>query len=83
MLPARANTQPAFGACLGDPTRPVAMPAGLIVLAIARDRIHAITRFHTDALYPRSGLPESLPEPAAPPRPDTRRRPGALGYDRR
>jgi RNA polymerase sigma-70 factor (TIGR02960 family) len=63
LLPTRANTQPAFGSYLIDPIEPVATPAGLFVLTMAGDRIQAITRFHIDALYPRFGLPESLPEP--------------------
>jgi hypothetical protein len=32
------------------------------VLAVADARIHAITRFHIDELYPRFGLARSLPE---------------------
>ena len=64
LLPARANTQPAFGSYLDDPADRVAAPAGLFVLTMAGDRIQAITRFHLDALYPRFGLPRSLPEPA-------------------
>jgi RNA polymerase sigma-70 factor (TIGR02960 family) len=67
LLPTRANTQPAFGSYMSDTPRPIAIPAGLIVLTVAGDQIQAITRFHVDALYPRFGLPESLPEPATPP----------------
>jgi hypothetical protein len=33
---------------------------------MAGGRIRAITRFHVDALYPRFGLPASLPEPVGP-----------------
>ena len=66
LLPARANTQPAFGSYLADPAEPAGTPAGLFVLTIAGDRIQAITRFHLDALYPRFGLPDSLPEPVGP-----------------
>ena len=66
LLPARANTQPAFGSYLTSPAEPVATPAGLFVLTMAGDRIQAITRFHLDALYPRFGLPDSLPEPVGP-----------------
>jgi hypothetical protein len=36
------------------------------VLTMAGDRIRAVTRFHLDALYPRFGLPGSLPEPVGP-----------------
>jgi RNA polymerase sigma-70 factor (TIGR02960 family) len=66
LLPARANTQPAFGSYLVDTTEPVATPAGLLVLTMAGGRIQAVTRFHVDALYPRFGLPDSLPEPVGP-----------------
>ena len=64
--PTSANGQPAFGSYLLDPAEPVATPAGLFVLTMAGDRIQAITRFHLDALYPRFGLPDSLPEPVGP-----------------
>jgi hypothetical protein len=64
LLPARANTQLAFGSYLSDSDRPVAFPAGLIVLTIGDDGIRAVTRFHLDALYPRFGLPGSVAEPA-------------------
>jgi RNA polymerase sigma-70 factor (TIGR02960 family) len=67
LVSTRANTQPAFGSYMSDTARPIAIPAGLFVLTVAGDRIQAITRFHVDALYPRFGLPESLPESATPP----------------
>ncbi|HEY2673428.1 MAG TPA: RNA polymerase subunit sigma-70 [Rugosimonospora sp.] len=60
LVPARANTQPAFGTYIPDRTGPIATPGGLVVLTCAGERIHAITRFHLDALYPRFGLPERL-----------------------
>ncbi|MEU2037347.1 RNA polymerase subunit sigma-70 [Nocardia niwae] len=60
-----ANGLPAFGAYLDDAPRPVATPAGLIVLTPTGNRIGRITRFHLDALYPRFGLPDRLP--AGPP----------------
>jgi RNA polymerase sigma-70 factor (TIGR02960 family) len=66
LVPARANTQPAFGSYLSHYDKPIASPAGLIVLTVGGDRIRAITRFHLDTLYPRFGLPRSLPEPAKP-----------------
>jgi RNA polymerase sigma-70 factor (ECF subfamily) len=66
LLPARANSQPAFGSYLTGPAEPAATPAGLFVLTMAGDRIQAVTRFHLDALYPRFGLPGSLPEPVGP-----------------
>src|SRR5207253_2211588 len=37
LLPAHANTQPAFGCYLSDPTEPIATPAGLFVLTMAGD----------------------------------------------
>jgi RNA polymerase sigma factor (sigma-70 family) len=66
LVPARANTQPALAGYLSDPaprTRPAADPAGLFVLTMAGQRIRVITRFHLGELYPRFGLPRSLPEP--------------------
>jgi RNA polymerase sigma-70 factor (TIGR02960 family) len=67
LVPARANTQPAFGSYLSRPTEPTATPAGLFVLTIAGGKIQAITRFHLDGLFPRFGLPASLRDPASPP----------------
>lgn len=61
LVPAGANTQPAFGSYIAEPAAAVAAPGGLIVLTSAGGRIHAITRFHLDFLYPRFGLPETLP----------------------
>jgi RNA polymerase sigma-70 factor (TIGR02960 family) len=71
LVPAGANTQPALAGYLSDPARAAADPAGLFVLTMTGTKIHAITRFHLDELYPRFGLAASLPEPvpAAPPRP--------------
>jgi Sigma-70, region 4/SnoaL-like domain len=66
LVPAHANTQPAFGSYLSDRTKTTATPAGLFVLTIASEKIQAITRFHLDELYPQFGLPKALPEPAAP-----------------
>ena len=66
LAPARANTQPALGSYLADGPDRAATPAGLFVLTMAGDRIQAVTRFHLDALYPRFGLPASLPAPANP-----------------
>jgi RNA polymerase sigma-70 factor (TIGR02960 family) len=63
LLPARASTQPALAGYLSDPARAAAYPAGLFVLTVAGVKVRALTRFHLDELYPRFGLPESLPEP--------------------
>ena len=57
LVPANANGQVAYGTYLGDP---VATPAGMFVLTMAGDWIQHITRFHTNALYPRFGLPDRL-----------------------
>jgi len=65
LMPTRANTQPALASYLSRTDRAAASPAGLFVLAMAGPRIRGITRFHCDELYPRFGLPGSLPEPAA------------------
>jgi RNA polymerase sigma-70 factor (ECF subfamily) len=61
MLPARANTQPAFAMYRGWPGDAVATPAGLIVLGVAGGRVDTVGRFHGDELYPRFGLPMTLP----------------------
>ncbi|HEX9063528.1 MAG TPA: RNA polymerase subunit sigma-70 [Streptosporangiaceae bacterium] len=61
LRPVRANGQPGFGSYLAGPGSPAAGPAGLFVLGMTGDRISTITRFHLDHLYPRFGLPESVP----------------------
>jgi RNA polymerase sigma-70 factor (TIGR02960 family) len=61
LVPTSANTQPALASYVGDPDGSAALPGGLFVLTLAGERIHAVTRFHVDELYPRFGLPESLP----------------------
>jgi RNA polymerase sigma-70 factor (TIGR02960 family) len=66
LVPAHANTQPAFGSYIREHATDAATPAGLIVLTARGDRLADITRFHLDALYPRFGLPASWPPgPAA------------------
>jgi RNA polymerase sigma-70 factor (ECF subfamily) len=62
LVPTRANTQPALAGYVGDRARRGAFPSGLFVLSVTGARIHAITRFHIDELYPRFGLAGSLPE---------------------
>ena len=60
LLPARANTQPAFG-CYLSGTRPSrAEAAGLIVLTLRGDQISAIARFLDQDLFRRFGLPLTL-----------------------
>jgi RNA polymerase sigma-70 factor (TIGR02960 family) len=60
LVPTRANSQPAFGAYLRAPTG-IRHGTGLIVVALAGDRISALTRFENSVL-PWFGLPRSLPE---------------------
>jgi RNA polymerase sigma-70 factor (TIGR02960 family) len=55
----RANGQPAIGVYLRAPAG-VSHGTGLITLALAGDRICAMTRFE-NSLFPRFGLPSSLP----------------------
>jgi RNA polymerase sigma-70 factor (TIGR02960 family) len=57
LVPTRANCQPALACYVAGPDRTTAGPAGLIVLTLTGDRIGAVTRFHTDHLLPRFGLP--------------------------
>jgi RNA polymerase sigma-70 factor (TIGR02960 family) len=61
LVPTHANNQPAFGYYRADPHAPVAHAHSLIVLTLAGDKICAITRFGDNSLFPRFGLPRSLP----------------------
>jgi RNA polymerase sigma-70 factor (TIGR02960 family) len=61
VVPTRANTQPAFGCYLPDPHAAIARPYGLIVLTLAGDAIAAITWFSDTGVFPRFGLPRTLP----------------------
>jgi RNA polymerase sigma-70 factor (ECF subfamily) len=61
LVPTQANTQPALASYIRDPGGGAALPGGLFVLGLDGPRIRAVTRFHVDDLYPRFGLPESLP----------------------
>ena len=58
LVPTRANGQPAFGAYLRG-TNGISHGTGLYVLALAGDRISAMTRFD-NAVLPWFGLPRSL-----------------------
>jgi len=62
LVPTRANGQPAFGCYLPDRHTPVAHAWGLMVLTLAGDSISAITWFSERSLFPRFGLPRTLPE---------------------
>jgi RNA polymerase sigma-70 factor (TIGR02960 family) len=59
LVPTRANGQPAFGAYVRTPGG-ISHGVGLYVLALAGDRICAMTRFENGVL-PLFGLPRSLP----------------------
>jgi RNA polymerase sigma-70 factor (ECF subfamily) len=61
LVPGRANNQPSFGSYVADAEDPIARPTGVFVLSLAGNRIAKLTRFHLNDLYPRLGLPESLP----------------------
>ena len=65
LVPVRANGQPALAGYVSVPDRAAAVPAGLFVLAMAGQKIHAVTRFHLDELYPRFGLELTFIPPAA------------------
>ncbi len=58
LVPTRANGQPAFGAYVRAPDG-MSHGVGLFVLALAGDRICALTRFENSVL-PWFGLPRSL-----------------------
>jgi len=61
LVPCRANNQPSFGSYVADAEDPIARPTGVFVLSLAGNRIAKLTRFHLNDLYPRLGLPDSLP----------------------
>ncbi len=60
LIPGRANNQPSIASYLSDQEKPIARPAGLLVLSLESDHIQAITRFHIDDLFPRLGFPAQL-----------------------
>jgi RNA polymerase sigma-70 factor (ECF subfamily) len=62
LAPVRANGQPAIGRYLPDPHAPVSHAYGLIVLALAGDRVCTVTGFLDNSLLPRFGLPRTLPD---------------------
>jgi RNA polymerase sigma-70 factor, ECF subfamily len=57
----RANTQPTFGCYLPVADAAMARPYGLLVLTLEGDRIAAITWFYDTGVFPRLGLPSTLP----------------------
>ena len=60
LAPTRANTQPAFGCYLGDPTTEIARAYALFVLTLAGGQISAITWFAGSSVFPQFGLPRTL-----------------------
>ena len=61
LVPTRANGQPAFGCYLPDAHAAIARAYGLFVLTLEGDRVSAITWFAERSLFPRFGLPRTLP----------------------
>jgi RNA polymerase sigma-70 factor (ECF subfamily) len=61
LVPVRANGQPGFGCYLPDPHAPIHRAYGVMVLAVSDDGITAITWFGERSLFPRFGLPRTLP----------------------
>jgi RNA polymerase sigma-70 factor (TIGR02960 family) len=61
VVPARANTQPAFACYTPDAQAGIARPAGLFVLTLEGDAAGAITWFADTALFGYFGLPRTLP----------------------
>ena len=61
VVPTRANGQPAFACYFSSSQTDVARPRALFVLALRGDRISAITWFADTSVFPRFGLPPTLP----------------------
>jgi hypothetical protein len=61
LLPTRANGQPALACYLARTPTEVARAYSLFVLTLEGDRISAITWFADGSVFPRFGLPETLP----------------------
>jgi len=62
MVPTRASGRPAFGCYVPDSRSAIAHSYGLMVLALAQDRISTITWFGDRGLLPLFGLPRTLPD---------------------
>jgi RNA polymerase sigma-70 factor (TIGR02960 family) len=62
LIATRANGQPAFGRYVRDPRAGIAHAHGLTVLTLDGDRITNITAFLDTGLFPRFGLPRTLPD---------------------
>jgi RNA polymerase sigma-70 factor, ECF subfamily len=61
LVATRANAQPAFGAYLPLPGTDIARAHGLFVLTLDGNQISAITWFADSSIFPRFGLPRTLP----------------------
>ena len=59
LIPARANSQPAFGFYARDPETGDFYTVGLMVLTLSGAQVSAMTRFDSSVL-PRFGLPVTL-----------------------
>jgi RNA polymerase sigma-70 factor (ECF subfamily) len=61
LVATRANGQPAFGFYIADPQAPIARASGIMVLTLEGARVAAITVFHDTGVFPRFGLPRTVP----------------------
>ncbi len=62
LVPTRANTQPAFGCYLPVPDTGVVRAFSMLVLTLEAREISAITWFADSNVFPRFGLPRTLPQ---------------------
>jgi RNA polymerase sigma-70 factor (ECF subfamily) len=62
LVPTRANTQPAFGCYLSVPDTGVERAYAMLVLTLEGNAISAITWFADSSVFPRFGLPRTLPQ---------------------
>jgi RNA polymerase sigma-70 factor (TIGR02960 family) len=61
LVATRANAQPAFGGYLPVAETGIARAHGLFVLSLEGDHVAAITWFADGSIFPRFGLPRTLP----------------------
>jgi RNA polymerase sigma-70 factor (TIGR02960 family) len=61
LVATRANMQPAFGCYFPCPHTEIARPYGLLILTLTDEKISAITWFSDNSLFPKFGLPRTLP----------------------
>ena len=62
LVPTRANTQPAFGCYISVPDTGIARAFSMLVLTLEGREISAITWFADSNVFPRFGLPRTLPQ---------------------